>query len=157
MEQPVPLGVPGLIVRLYEIVSELEALHEGRHFTPDGHLVGSLGEVLAAAMFGLELMPASNKGFDARLGPKTVEIKATQGKGFSLQAHYDHLPDYLVALRIERNGSAIVIYNGPAAQVWEAAGKPAKNGQRRVSVTRLHALQATVRVEDQLPTVVAPR
>jgi len=40
--------VPDLVGRLYEIVSELEALFPGRHFTPDGHLVGSLGEVMAA-------------------------------------------------------------------------------------------------------------
>ena len=145
-----------LIVRLYEIVAELEALHEGRHFTPDGHLVGSLGEVLAAAMFGLELMPASNKSYDARLGSKTVEIKATQGNGFSLEAHYDELPDHLIALRIERNGSATVVYNGPAAPVWEIAGKPAKNGQRRVSVRRLTALQVDVPFTNRLPPLLKP-
>ena len=31
--------VPGLVGRLYKIVSELEALFPGRYFTPDGHLV----------------------------------------------------------------------------------------------------------------------
>ncbi len=40
--------VPDLVGRLYEIVSELEALFPGRYFTPDGHLVGSMGEVMAA-------------------------------------------------------------------------------------------------------------
>ena len=149
-------GIAELIVRLYEVVAELEALHEGRHFTPDGHLVGSLGEVLAADMFGLELMPASNKSYDARLGSKTVEIKATQSIGFSLQAHYDALPDHLIALRIERNGSATVIYNGPAALVWEIAGKPGKNGQRRVSVNRLTALQVHVPLTDRLPPILKP-
>jgi len=29
--------VPDLVGRLYEIVSELEGLFPGRHFTPDGH------------------------------------------------------------------------------------------------------------------------
>jgi hypothetical protein len=37
----------------------------GRHFTPDGHMVGSLGECLVAHAYGLELQTASNKGFDA--------------------------------------------------------------------------------------------
>jgi hypothetical protein len=40
--------VPALVSRLYEIVDELEEIFPGRHFTPDGHLVGSLGESLAA-------------------------------------------------------------------------------------------------------------
>jgi hypothetical protein len=40
--------IPKLIKELYGIVDSLEALFPGRHFTPDGHLVGSIGEVLAA-------------------------------------------------------------------------------------------------------------
>ncbi|GGO94052.1 hypothetical protein GCM10011584_34200 [Nocardioides phosphati] len=146
--------IAGLVTRLYEIVAELEALHEGRHFTPDGHLVGSIGEVLAAAMFGLELMPASNKSYDAKLGDQTVEIKATQGNGISLQAHFDTLPDFLVALRIERDGSANVIYNGPAAPVWEAAGEAAKNGQRRIGISRLRALQEAIPEAQRLSPVL---
>ena len=41
------------------IVSELEAEFPGRHFTLDGHLVGSIGEVMAAYYYGIELYRAS--------------------------------------------------------------------------------------------------
>jgi hypothetical protein len=51
--------VPVLVREIYAIVAKLEATFPGRHFTPDGHLVGSLGEVLAAHFYGLELLPAS--------------------------------------------------------------------------------------------------
>ncbi len=54
-----------LVKQLYSTVSELETMFPGRHFTPDGHMVGSLGECLVADAFGLELLTASNKGFDA--------------------------------------------------------------------------------------------
>ena len=54
--------VPDLVGRLYEIVSELEALFPGRYFTPDGHLVGSLGEVMAAHDYGLVLYPLQRSG-----------------------------------------------------------------------------------------------
>ena len=37
----------------------------GRPFSPDGHVVGSLGEVLAAKLLDLSLMPPSNDGYDA--------------------------------------------------------------------------------------------
>ena len=70
--------VPLLIRRLYEIVDQLEGLFPGRSFTPDGHLVGSIGESLAAYMFDLDLMVSSKAGFDARtVDGFSVEIKAT--------------------------------------------------------------------------------
>ncbi len=37
-----------LIGRLYGVVRELEDMFPGRHFTPDGHMVGSIGECLVA-------------------------------------------------------------------------------------------------------------
>lgn len=37
----------------------------GRHFTLDGHMVGSIGECLVADAYKLESLTASNKGFDA--------------------------------------------------------------------------------------------
>ncbi len=48
--------VGDLLGTLYRIVDRLEALFPGRKFTPDGHLVGSIGEALAAHMFGLDLL-----------------------------------------------------------------------------------------------------
>lgn len=36
------------ICKLYAITRELELQFPGRKFTPDGHLVGSIGEVLVA-------------------------------------------------------------------------------------------------------------
>ena len=72
--------IPQLIERLYKIVAELESLFPGRKFTPDGHLVGSLGEVIAAHDYDLILLEASTKTHDARKGGKQIQIKATQGK-----------------------------------------------------------------------------
>ena len=60
--------VGGLLASLYPIVDRLELLFPGRKFTPDGHLVGSIGEVIAARMFGLELLPASAPDHDAITG-----------------------------------------------------------------------------------------
>ena len=42
-------AIPSLVQELYSIVDRLDELFPGRRFTPDGHLVGSIGEVLAAA------------------------------------------------------------------------------------------------------------
>ena len=56
--------IPGLVRSLYELVGQLEALFPERRFTLDGHLVGSIGEALAAHQYGLELL-ATAKGHDA--------------------------------------------------------------------------------------------
>jgi hypothetical protein len=72
----------GLIGQLYQIVSALEEEFEGRRFTPDGHLVGSIGEVVAAYVFNLTLLPAGNAIHDAEAQDGTlVQVKLTGGNG----------------------------------------------------------------------------
>ena len=53
------------VTELFAITRELEALYPGRKFTIDGHLVGSIGEVLVADKFNLTLLPNSTKTHDA--------------------------------------------------------------------------------------------
>ena len=38
---------------LYKISQDLETLFPGRHYTPDGHMIGSIGEALAASFYSL--------------------------------------------------------------------------------------------------------
>jgi hypothetical protein len=54
-----------LVDQLHAVVEELEALHPGRKFPLDGHLVGSLGEAAGEALFDVELVRLSNRGYDA--------------------------------------------------------------------------------------------
>lgn len=146
--------LPDQIRRLYAIVAELEAAWPGRPFTPDGHLVGSIGEVVAAHLFDLELLPPSNKACDARTRDGlTVEIKATQRTSFALASNPDPMPDRLLALRIDKDGIVEVAYNGPAAPVWAAAGQAGQRGQRRIGLRTLEALGATVDPADRVPPV----
>ena len=58
-------AIQRLVPELFRVTAALEAAAPGRHFTPDGHLVGSIGEVIAAARYGLTLTTASTKGIDA--------------------------------------------------------------------------------------------
>lgn len=126
---------------IYRAVEHLENAFPGRKFTPDGHLVGSIGEVAAAYMFDLQLNPASTLGFDARTRcGKEVEIKLTQAKSVSLR----HQPQYLIALRRAKGQKIEVLYNGPGSLVWEHAGAMQKNGQRPIGVSKLKSLQSQV-------------
>lgn len=54
-----------LMLKLARLVTEFEEFAPGRKFTPDGHMIGSLGELIAKNDYGLELSSASRKGYDA--------------------------------------------------------------------------------------------
>ena len=143
--------IPELVRRLYSLVAEFESLFPGRKFTPDGHLVGSIGEVLAAHRYDLSLYAASSEAHDgsARDG-RQVEIKATQGNTVALRAE----PQHLIVLHLDKEGQATEVFNGPGALVWSSCGAMQKNGQRPVSLSRLRKLMAQVSTEQRLPARV---
>ena len=101
------------LAALYGIADRLEASFPDRKFTPDGHLVGSIGEVLAARMFGLTLLPASAPDHDAEADDgRQVQIKFTQGgRGAALRAE----PQHLLVLRLAPELCLKVVYNGKGA------------------------------------------
>ena len=136
------------IKQLYEISAELERLFPGRHYTPDGHMIGSIGEVLEASYYGLELFTASAETHDAKAADgRLVQIKATQISRISLSSE----PQWLLVLRIHRDGTFSEEYNGPGKLAWEHCGKMQKNGQRPISLAKLRILQAEVPDSTRLP------
>lgn len=141
-------SIPMLVKQLYKIVKEFERLFPERRFTPDGHLVGSIGEVIAKHRYGLTLARASEEGFDAISDDNfRVEIKITQGKGVSLRSS----PERLLVFSLTSEGEVHEVFNGPGAAVWDACGSLQKNGQRRITLTKLKALMQNVHTLDRLP------
>ncbi|MCV2870376.1 hypothetical protein OEW28_17315 [Defluviimonas sp. WL0002] len=138
---------------LYTASESLEALFPGRKFTLDGHLVGSIGEVVAAYVFDLDLNPASTLGHDAKAADgRAVEIKFTQGTGVAIR----HEPEHLIVLHRPKGGPISVVFNGPGSLAWAAAGKMQKNGQRPISLAQLSRLAESVRESDRIPEVRRP-
>lgn len=137
MNQRIKLPAP--VADVYRAVASLERLYPGRKFTPDGHLVGSIGEVIAAEHFNLVLSDASNPAHDAiDAKGKLVQIKLTAGSGISMYADCERL----IVLRIvmpERT-EAEIVYDGPGAPVWAAASAMQKNGQRSIRLSKLRAI-----------------
>ena len=129
------------IKMLYSISQDLESLFPGRHYTPDGHMIGSIGEALAASYYGLELFTASEKTHDAKAPDgRLVQIKATQIQRIALSSK----PDWLLVLKIHSDGTFSEEYNGPGELAWDHCGKMQKNGQRPISLAMLHRLQEKV-------------
>ena len=125
---------------LYSIMRELEQTYPNRKFTLDGHLIGSIGEVLAAEHYNLELLPTGSECHDAVSSDgKMVQIKITQTQRVALSSK----PDHLLVLKLYPDGSWCEVYNGPGELPWEAAGKIQKNGQRPISLAKLRKIAAS--------------
>lgn len=140
--------VPDIVQRLYALVGELESHFPGRKFTPDGHLVGSLGEVLAAYYYDLELLAASTEKHDAQSKDgRFVQVKATQAKSVALRSK----PQHLLVLALLRNGTVDEVYNGPGMLAWSRIGPPQRNGQFPISLATLRKLMAEVPESARLP------
>lgn len=129
-----------MVREVFEACRSLSA-STGRPFSPDGHLVGSLGEVLAADLLNLTLMPPSNEGYDAvDSDGRKVEIKTTTRRSISLSAS-GTCAERLVVVVLDRDGNPSIVYDDGCDVAWDAAGKPQKNGQRSISLSRLDQLQ----------------
>ena len=130
-----------LVRQLYAVTGELEREVPDRKFTPDGHLVGSLGESVARVWYGLHLLESSSEVHDARaIDGRLVQIKATQRNRVALYSK----PQHLIVLWFGPSGEIQEEFNGPGEAMWLVVSKKAKNGQRSVSLQKLRAVMEGV-------------
>lgn len=138
-----------LVRDLYEITAKLKKLHPHRNFTPDGILVGSLGEVLAEFHYGLLPLDTGHKAHDCSIGTCSVQVKTTQRENIQMTGPCEHL----LALRLMPDGTAQEVFNGPGELVWDQLkDKPIpKNGQYPVRLNKLRSLMEGVQPTQRLP------
>ncbi len=137
---------------LYAIVQALETMFPGRPFTPDGHMVGSLGECLVADAYDLELMAPSNQGYDALAKDgKRIEIKATQGNRVAFRS----CPEHTIIIRIMKDGTFAECYNGPGQIIWRqfVDRKLPSNGQYKIAISKVKSLNQQVDATDKVKSV----
>jgi hypothetical protein len=142
-----------LIKNIYDAVAELEKMFNGRHFTPDGHMVGSIGECLVADAYNLKLMPAGNEGYDAiTIQGIKVEIKATQSKKVAFRS----CPEHAIVIQILPDGSFREFYNGPGNKIWKCfeGRQMPKNGQHQISLAQLKALDDSLAESEKIPKII---
>jgi len=131
-----------IVADLYALTAALKKLHKHRNFTPDGILVGSLGEVLAEYHYGLKPLPPGTALHDCKKGRKLVQVKTTQRESIQIGDNCD----YLLALKLAEDGTIEEWYNGPGHPVWERVKNKTrpKNGLYSVRLNVLRKLMATV-------------
>jgi len=139
------------IRQIYDIATELENMFPGRKFTPDGHMVGSIGEAIATIDYGVKLHKTHvHPGTDGIVNDRKVQVKATQGEGVAIKMQE---PDeLLLVLKIKKDGTWEKIYDGDSERVWIALKGQRENrmGEKTISLKRLQGLQAEVKEKDRI-------
>ncbi len=146
--------VPDLLNRLYTIVAEFEHLFPQRKFTPDGILVGHLGEALAAYHYGLTLLPQNSVNHDAQDSAGIfVQIKTTQRHSVDIRTE----PNHLLVLKLHPDGTCEEFFNGRGSRVWEAISKKPmpKKGFYTVLLSTLSRMATEVPDNEKIKKVIA--
>lgn len=130
---------------LFSAVTKLQTAFPQKPFTPDGRLVGDIGEVLAFLHYDLTLNEGLTKHHDAITADgRNVQIKATFSKNLTFPVH--HVPDFYLGLVLRRDGTFEEVYNGPGALIAQhlVNRKPTKTGLHGGLMPLLRKLNATV-------------
>ena len=130
---------------LLEIVKELENIVPGRKFTLDGHLIGSIGEIVAAYHYGIILYTPSEKAHDGLLPDgREVQVKITQGN--AIVCNYE--PECLIVLHLDKaTGKITEVYSGDGKNILS------NTTSGRISLTQLLKLDTLLSVEQRIPTI----
>jgi hypothetical protein len=147
-----PITISEAVVKLLEIVDQLQKLHPKKKFTLDGRLVGDIGEILVEAKYDLKLFEDMRAHHDGETPDgRLVQIKTTMKNTLTFPA--DHIPDYYLGIKISRDGTFEEVFNGPGNIAAEAIKnrKLPKTNLHSIGVRTLHALTRTVSTKDRIP------
>jgi hypothetical protein len=153
MKEPMDERLSEFLRQIYSAVAGLEKMFPGRRFTPDGHMVGSLGEVYAAWRYGINLYPPSHPVFDGNKDGREIQIRTTQKDSSYVKAADGGT---LLVLKIDKSGAFEEFYNGDAHRAWHAVSHKKANrlGEISISLKQLRDLQEQVREEEKISEVV---
>ena len=148
------------VKKVFDACRNLSKLSDSvRNFTPDGRMVGDIGEVIAKIFYGVRLHRDGHHNWDGTYNGRNVQIKATGGNGTYLkeppkEGFSDGL---LMAFKIDREcGEYEAVYNGDIQRVWDVLNnlKINRAGEKMISLNRLRELQKSVHQKDIIPEVL---
>lgn len=137
------------ISKIYEISNELGRAYNIDRCTPDGHLLGAIGQIAAKIAYGLEFgseMNEHNCTWSDGTRRINVQVRSTGRGNIALREE----PEHLIALSIFENGAIRLLYNGPGKHVWKRI-QHQKNSQKYASAKILQEAHAEVVKGDELP------
>jgi len=130
---------------LYSTVAKLHDSFPKRPFTPDGRMVGDIGEAIAALKFDIILDEKVGKHWDGYWidsdnKKHNVQVKATQKDDTYLKKP-PHEGTFLV-FKIFPNGKHKIIYNGSIMRVWDNINQSGK--EKMITLQKLEKLNLDI-------------
>lgn len=131
---------------LYLSVDRLRTSFPKRKFTPDGRMIGDIGEAIASLEFNVIIDEKSKKHWDGHridsMGKeRKVQVKTTQKDGTYLKEPPGE--GNLLVFKIYSSGIWECCYDGPILRVWKALAKqkPDNTGAKLISLNKLKEIQ----------------
>lgn len=146
-----PTEFKSKVAQIYSIANELGRAFDIHTCTPDGHLLGAIGQIAARIAFDLRLGSESdehNCTWSDGVRKVNVQVRCSGRGSIALRRE----PEHLIALEISESGRIRLLFNGPGQQVWNTI-KHQKQVQKYVSSKALLEAQRNVPVGDRLPIV----
>lgn len=140
------------LAEIFSGIAKLKAGYGHRHFTIDGKLVGDIGEVIAEQEFDIKLTDKSKTGYDAHMRDfRRVEVKAT----FQTTLLFRSIPDYCIGLKLSRDGSHEVVFNGPGRYIAEGFPDKVPHAKNQVGYTinQLARVSALIPEIERVPPI----
>ena len=137
------------IASIYEIANELGREFNISRCTPDGHLLGAIGQIAAKIAFGLQFgsdKKEHNCSWSDQNRIINVQVRCTGRGSVAIRKE----PEYLIALEISETGKIYLLYNGPGEYVWERI-KHQKQAQKNASRNQLTEARYEVSPKIQIP------
>lgn len=150
------------IRQLLDITKKLKEkyIHLNKQFSLDGKLVGDIGEVLTAEIYGLKLLEENTPVHDAEeiATNRMVQIKSSFKGYYYFPFGEERIPEYFLSVQIEEDGNIIEIFNGPGRFVYERYIlqdniKPYKNSYYTLSKGKLLSLNEQIPLEEKIKKV----
>lgn len=139
------------IAEIYRIADELGDAFGIDSCTPDGHLLGAIGQIAAKIGFGLEFGSEEeehNCTWSEGDRKINVQVRCTGRGNIALR----RMPEHLIALEITPKGRIRVLFNGPGELIWNRI-EHQRAAQKYASANLLRITQKTVSQREQLPII----
>lgn len=128
---------------LYSSIGKLHAAFKERPFTPDGRLVGDIGEAIAHLEFGVIIDRSIKKHWDGYWVNSSgseckVQVRTTQKDSTYLKRPPEE--GTFLMFKIKSDGNYDLVYNGSIMRVWDHLSQTQKSKEKMVSLDRLSKL-----------------
>jgi hypothetical protein len=144
------------IRNMFDAQRQLREAFPKRLFTPDGRMIGDIGEAIAEITYQVTVDSTSRAHWDGKRediceGCTEVQIRATQKSDTYMKEPPDD--GRLLVFKIFSDGSWICCYNGDARGVWNSleAKKANKSGEKFISLEALIELDRGVENCQRVP------